>query len=139
MNEELTKGLEPIETMLKSLNVNSVFGQPIKEGDATIIPVARVSYMFGAGSGYGRGPTQGPAEEGETSETAEAAETGEGGGSGGGGAGMARPVGYIQIDSQGVHFEPTVDATRISLYGITFVMWAVFWITKTVRAFVRCC
>ena len=134
MNEDLTKGLEPIETMLKSLNVNSVFGQPIKEGDTTIIPVARVSYMFGAGSGYGRGPAQEPAKEGET---AEAAETGEGGGSGGGGAGMARPVGYIQVDSQGVHFEPTVDATRSSLYGTTFAMWAVFWITKTVRTFVR--
>jgi uncharacterized spore protein YtfJ len=128
VSEELSKGIEPIEEMLKSLNVKSVFGEPIKEGEVTVIPVARVSYMFGAGAGSGRG--QGGPEGGEG-----AAGSGEGAGSGGGGAGMARPVGYIRIGAEGVTFEPTVDATRISLYGISFVMWSVFWIAKTVRAF----
>jgi uncharacterized spore protein YtfJ len=131
MDEELSKGIEPIEEMLKSLNVNSVFGAPIKEGEVTIIPVARVSYMFGAGAGYGRGPGE---SEGKGEE--EAAGSGEGAGSGGGGAGMARPVGYIRIGADGAAFEPTVDATRISLCGIGLWMWLVFWITKTVRAFV---
>jgi len=138
MKEELAKGLEPIETMLKSLNVSSVFGQPVKEGEATVIPVARVSYLFGAGSGYGQGMQQGAAEEGSQAvESGEAPASGEGGGSGGGGVGMARPVGYIHLDAEGARFEPIMDQTRISLYGITFVMWSVFWIAKTIRAFAR--
>jgi uncharacterized spore protein YtfJ len=131
MSEELSKGIEPIEEMLKSLNVNSAFGAPIKEGEVTIIPVARVSYMFGAGVGSGRGQGE---PEGEGAE--KTATSGEGAGSGGGGAGMARPVGYIRIGTDGAAFEPTVDATRISLCGIGLVMWSVFWIAATVRAFV---
>ncbi len=54
----LTQVIEPIENMMKRLNVNTVFGEPIKEGDQTVIPVASVSYAFGFGAGYGSGQSQ---------------------------------------------------------------------------------
>jgi len=127
---------EAIDEMLKSLNVNSVFGEPVKEGDVTIIPVAHVRYGFGYGSGYGRGP-MGPAEGDD-----EPKPTGVGGGSGAGGMGRSSPLGFIRIDSGGVKFEPIMNLTPISLAGIALSAWSVFWVALTIRSFVgkgRCC
>jgi uncharacterized spore protein YtfJ len=129
MDSALTKGLEPIENMLKSLNVNAVFGQPVQEGGVTIIPVAQVGYTFGAGVGYGRSAEEAPGGSGAGEEA------GSGAGSGGGGMGRARPVGFIRIAPDGVTYEPIMDPQRISLFGIAMVMWNIFWITATVRAF----
>jgi len=129
MDSALTKGLEPIENMLKSLNVDAVFGKPVQQGDVTIIPVAQVGYTFGAGAGYGRSAEEAPGGSG-AGEVA-----GSGAGSGGGGMGRARPVGFIRIAPDGVTYEPIMDPQRISLFGIAMVMWNIFWITATVRAF----
>ena len=129
MDDALTKGLEPIENMVKSLNVNAVFGQPVQEGGVTIIPVAQVGYAFGAGAGYGHSAEEAPGAPGAGEEA------GSGAGSGGGGMGRARPVGFIRIAPDGVTYEPIMDPQRISLFGIAMVMWNIFWITATVRAF----
>jgi uncharacterized spore protein YtfJ len=126
MDNPMTASIEPIEDMLKRLNVGAVFGEPIKEGDATILPVASVSYGFGYGAGRGHSPT-----------AADAPETTAGEGEGGGGAGKAAPQGIIRITPDGVKFEAIMDLTRISLAGIALSAWSVFWITMTVRAFVR--
>ncbi len=139
MDDTMTATIEPIENMLKRLNVGAVFGEPIREGDATILPVASVGYAFGYGSGRGRGPASASGDEAEAPVSA-----GEGEGGGGGGGGKAQPKGVIRITADGVKFEPVMDLTRISLAGIAMVAWSVFWITKTVRAFVqpssgRCC
>jgi uncharacterized spore protein YtfJ len=139
MDDTMTATIEPIEDMLKRLNVNAVFGAPIKEGDATILPVANVGYGFGYGSGRGRGPATTSGDEAAAPGTAS-----EGEGSGGGGGGMAQPKGVIRITADGVKFEPIMDMTRISLAGIAMVAWSVFWIAKTVRAFTqtsscKCC
>ncbi len=128
LQQDLTQVIEPIENMMKRLNVSTVFGEAIKEGDQTVIPVASVSYGFGYGYGWGSGQSQG--EE-------KSPKTGEGGGSGGGAAGRARPQGVIRITPDGVHFEPTMNPRAIALAGITLMAWNVFWITKTVRAFAR--
>ncbi len=128
MDNPMTASIEPIEDMLKRLNVGAVFGEPIKEGDATILPVASVSYGFGYGAGRGRSPAAADVPE---------ATAGEGEGGGGGGAGKATPQGVIRITPDGVKFEPVPDVTRISLAGILLSAWSVFWITMTVRAFVR--
>jgi uncharacterized spore protein YtfJ len=139
MDDTMTATIEPIENMLKRLNVGAVFGEPIREGDAMILPVASVGYAFGYGSGRGRGPAAASGDEPEAPVSA-----GEGEGSGGGGGGKAQPKGVIRITADGVKFEPVMDLTRISLAGIAMVAWSVFWITKTVRAFTgtsscKCC
>lgn len=109
-----------------------MFGEPIKEGDATIVPVASVGYGFGYGGGRGCAPAGVSGDEQKTPVA-----RGEGEGSGVGGGGVARPHGVIRITADGVRFEPVVDVTRISLAGIAMVGWVVFWITETVRAFAR--
>lgn len=70
------------------VNVQAVFGEPIKRGELTVVPVARVRWGFGGGSGQGSG------------------EQGSGSGSGGGGGGMADPIGYLLIEPSGATFEP---------------------------------
>ena len=116
---------EPIEQLFEKLGVDAVFGQPIQEGDVTIIPVAEVGLGFGFGSGSS------PATEEEGDE----ADSGKGEGVVGGG--KATPRGYIKITSDGVDFESTLDEGRIALAGIVMSAWAIFWITKTIRAFAR--
>lgn len=124
----LTQVIEPIEDMMKRLNVGTVFGEPIKEGDQTVIPVASVSYGFGYGSGWGSGAVK--VEGGEP-------KTGEGGGIGGGAMGKAKPEGVLRVTPEGVHFEAALDPKVIALAGIAMVAWNVFWIAATVRAFAR--
>lgn len=70
--------LEQIAEQLGShASSSAVFGEPVERDGVTVVPVARVRYLFGGGSG------EGP--------------SGEGAGSGGGGAAMAEPVGYIRL------------------------------------------
>jgi uncharacterized spore protein YtfJ len=133
MSEKVMQVTQPIEQMLERLSVDTVFGEPTTEGDVTIIPVAEVGIGFGYGFGWGQGP-------GETAETGEeAAGTSEGGGGGGGAGGRARPVGYIRIAPDSLTFHPINDETRIALAGIAMGAWAVFWISKTIRACARTC
>jgi uncharacterized spore protein YtfJ len=131
MDEKTDVALERIDEMLEKLNVNAVFGQPFREGDVTLIPVASVGYAFGYGSGSGRmtgAPSGGAGEP---------CGPGEGSGQGGGGGGKARPMGYIRVSADGVSYEPIMDTGRISMLGIGMIMWNVFWITMTIRAFVK--
>jgi len=67
------------ERFQSSATVKNVYGDPITNGDRTVIPVARISYAVGGGGG--------------TSE----AEQVPGGGGGGGGCVSAAPVGFIEI------------------------------------------
>ena len=131
MDEKTDVALERIDEMLQKMNTNAVFGQPFKEGDVTLIPVANVAYGFGYGSGRGKmtGSMSGAAKN--------ASEPGEGSGQGGGGGGMARPIGYVRISPDGVAYEPIMDNSRISMLGIAMVMWNLFWITMTIRAFIK--
>ena len=72
-----------------------VYGKPVKVGDRTVIPVARV---FSAGGfGFGSG-SETPASQGE--------------GGGGGGVVDARPVGFIEIGNDGTRFEAIPDPDR---------------------------
>lgn len=126
------KVLRPIEEMLERLTVAATFGEPVKEGDVTLIPVASVTYGFGYGSGSGQ-----PHEETAVGVETEKPE----GGIGGGGGGQAKPMGFIRIDVEGVKYEPLFNPQAASLAGIAMVAWSIFWIAKTVRAFAQkpCC
>jgi uncharacterized spore protein YtfJ len=66
------------------------YGQPVRQGERTVIPVARVRAI--GGGGFGRGGDAG----------------GELGG-GGGGRLDALPVGFIDIGPEGARFEPIPD------------------------------
>ncbi len=53
MNDEAKPDLDPIEKMIERLKVGVVFGEPITEGDVTVVPVAdvrlRLRLRLGAG------------------------------------------------------------------------------------------
>jgi len=80
-------------------SVRNVYGEAVNVGGRTVIPIARVSYGFGAGGGA-RG-----------SEEAEP----ERGGSGGGAGMSARPVGALEITEAGTRFIPFVDPARLGI------------------------
>lgn len=71
-------------------NAAAVFGEPVQEAGVTIIPVAKVRWGFGGGSG-----TDASGEEGKP---------GIDHGAGGGGGIMASPMGFIEISEEGVYF-----------------------------------
>jgi uncharacterized spore protein YtfJ len=66
--------------------VQAVFGEPIRQGDTVVIPVARVRWGFGGGGG---------------SSAAEQAS-----GTGGGGGAASDPAGYIVIRDDSAAYQP---------------------------------
>lgn len=80
-----------------SSSVKNVYGEPISKGDRTVIPMARISYGFGAGSG-----------------THSAEQPSEGGG-GGGGHVSAAPVGVIELTPGGTRFIAFNDWKKFAL------------------------
>ncbi len=111
--EQLLKQIEAAPT---SAHVHSVFGEPVRIGDRTIVPVARVRGAFGMGFGEGR------EEEGAEKE----------GGQGGGGGGWfsARPVAVVEMTAERVRVLPIVDLTRIVLLSILAGGWSIFWCAR---------
>jgi hypothetical protein len=81
MNDEARPNLEPIEKMVDGLGVGAVFGEPIREGGVTVVPVAEVRFAFGYGYGSGRG-------RGEQAEGSPRAEEGSG-------VAVARAAGHL--------------------------------------------
>ena len=70
-------------------NVRAVFGEPIQRGELTVVPVARVRWGVGGGSGKSDAAPDGPAS-----------------GSGGGGGAVADPVGFLEIAGGEATFRP---------------------------------
>src|SRR5688572_21536432 len=64
--------------------VKVVFGEPVRHGDLTVVPVARVRWGFGGSGGSSEGMPTGAAS-----------------GSGGGGGVAADPVGYLELGEGG--------------------------------------
>ncbi|MBN1209186.1 MAG: hypothetical protein JXB05_30290 [Myxococcaceae bacterium] len=79
------------------ISAKRVFGEPVQQGDAIIIPAAKVS--GGGGGGEGKGP----------------AEQGSGAGSGFGLS--ARPVGAFVIRNGHARWRPAIDVNRVILGG----------------------
>jgi uncharacterized spore protein YtfJ len=127
--DTLNKTFDFIQKAIDSLNVNSLFGAPVKEGDHTVIPVADVMHGFGFGSGSGMPEARLEAgkEPGTGGETPV-----EMGGAGGGGGGKATPRGFIRLGPDGVSYTPTNNDTLISVAGIVMAAWSTFWIAVTV-------
>jgi len=77
----------------------AVFGTPVEREGVTVVPVAKVRWGFGGGSGRG-------IEEG--SETGEIGE-----GAGGGGGVMASPLGFIEIQDGRAEFKYVRDPASV--------------------------
>ena len=90
-------------------SVESVFGQPVEAHGRTVIPVARVYFTYGAGTGPelgGRSVERLP--EGQVAPALTS-------GGGGGGLGIARPAGFIEIAPEGSRFVPATRDWRGTL------------------------
>lgn len=85
---------EAVGELDKLLQARNVAGEPIVQGNVTLIPL--VSYGFGFGAGGGTDPKAG----------------GEGGGTGGGGG--IKPVAVLVIDDKGARVE-SIRGTRASM------------------------
>ncbi len=92
-----------------SARVETIYGEPREIGDKTVIPVARVEYVFGAGGGGGTGPS-----------SDNGSKVSIGGGAGGGGAVRVRPVGVLEVTNEGTRMVPVLDWTRIITIAMTF-------------------
>jgi uncharacterized spore protein YtfJ len=94
---------EVIDRARDSFNVQRVFGEPIQQGEVTLIPAAWVSGGGGGGGGEGT--------------VAEGAKTADGSGKGyGSGFGLlARPAGAFIVRNGKVQWMPAVDVNRIVL------------------------
>lgn len=91
-----------VEKILSNTGSRTVFGEPVQEGDRTVVPVARLTYGFGFGAGVG--PAENPVDPPPS----------------GGGNLKVRPVGYIETTSDGSRFVPIMDWSRIIAIVITF-------------------
>jgi uncharacterized spore protein YtfJ len=102
----MTNVAEKLADTVRSRGVELAYGQPFQAGDATMLPIALVSYGFGGG---------GVADEG-----------------GGGGGGLAIPLGVYVTRETITRFHPN----PIALIGVmTPVLWmAGHAIARIVRA-----
>ncbi len=105
------------ETLIQSLGeqltatggAHAAFGEPVTQGERTVIPVARVACFFGGGAGGLEGATEGRSRERS--------------GGGGGGAIAAWPIGAIEVSSEGTRFVPVTDPRRsLAAVGIGLVV-----------------
>lgn len=103
-------------TVKEGMTVEKVFGAPYHKDGKTLIPVAAVRGGGGGGGGGGD------------------AEDGSGYGSGGGFGLSARPVGVYVLDSKGVHWEPSLDVSRIVVGGQIVAVFALLVLRSLIKA-----
>ena len=108
----------------ESASVKNIFGEPVKTGDKTIIPVARIAYGLGGGFGQGK---KNKKHGNNNAVTQDDQPIGEGEGAGGGGGMYARAKGVYEITPTSTRFIP-VDNTRQIIAGICigFLLHALF-------------
>ena len=106
---------QALNKLVTTASAEAVFGQPVVNGDTTVIPCSEV--VIGMGMGSGSGPVD---ENGNPT----------GGGSGGGGGARGRPVAAIIITNEGVRVEPIFDLTKIVLASLTTGTFVLLWIGR---------
>jgi len=107
-----------IGRLREAMTIEKVYGEPIEQGGATIIPVASIRMAGGGGGGGGT--------DDQTS----------GSGEGGGFGAVARPVGAYVIAPGDVRWKPALDLTRLILaVNVTAVAYFFFaWRIERARA-----
>jgi uncharacterized spore protein YtfJ len=76
------------EKVSRAASSTTVYGTPVERDGVTVVPVAKLRYGFGGGSGRKHSDEEG---------------------SGGGGGVYARPVGYIEIKDDSSQYRPIRD------------------------------
>jgi uncharacterized spore protein YtfJ len=97
-----------VEHLQTSASVKTVYGDPVVIDGRTIIPVARVAYGFGGGTGTKKGA--------EGSEDAEPGADQVGEGAGGGMS--AKPVGVVEIGPEETKFVAFGNAKRLAITAL---------------------
>jgi uncharacterized spore protein YtfJ len=110
---------EVTEKIQKNANVKAVFGEPYEKGSLTVIPAARVSICGIGGGGSDK-----------CNEDEENQEKSKGKGMGLGLHVKAVPVGYIEIDDEGAHFEEIIERKRIIMSKFALGAFAIFSFTR---------
>ena len=106
---------QALSKLVITASADAVFGEPVVNGDTTVIPCSEV--VIGMGMGSGGGPVD---ENGNPT----------GSGSGGGGGARGRPVAAIVITQEGVRVEPIFDITKIVLASLTTGTFILLWIGR---------
>ena len=91
------------ELFERNLSIRHVYDEPVRNGDVTVIPVAKASFGFGAGVGR-RARLRRRGQEVETAETSDADGRGNPEGVGGGGGARLTPVGALEVGPRGTRF-----------------------------------
>lgn len=106
MNDENFSKNFPLQSIFDKFadkrDVTLIYGDPIKLEHRTILPVAKVKYSVGAGSGH---------EEGNESKKG-------GSGSGGGGHFMIKPMGVYDITDEKTTYKPVVPLEMIFIIPV---------------------
>lgn len=104
-------------TLQRIIGAKNVFGEPVTQGDVTVLPVAWVVGGGGAGGGEAASP---PGDQSSAEEP-----PGSGGGLGFGI--IARPVGAYEIRDGEVRWRPAIDVTQLLLglllAGVLVARW----------------
>ena len=96
--------VQPIaELFERNLSIRHVYHEPVRHGDVTVIPVAKVAFGFGAGMGR-RGRLRRRGQQISSDETSNAEGRAEPEGLGGGGGARMTPVGALEIGPRGTRF-----------------------------------
>lgn len=104
------EGLALLGKLTEAASPQAVFGEPVQQGDTTVITASSVMVGLGFGMvGFVLGRTEAGQEEHHHARH-------EVNGVGGGGGGTtARPVAVISISPEGVEVKPVIDVTKICL------------------------
>jgi len=92
----------------KTASVKNVYGEPIRVGEKTIIPVASIGYAFGGGQGRGF-----KSKKPEEKDLALREASLDGEGSGGGGGMYSKPTGVFEITPAGTKFISANPAKQV--------------------------
>lgn len=99
-----------IGRVLNTVDSGLVYGEPISQGERTVIPVSKVKLMYGFGGGAGYGVDDDP----------DKGSAGSGSGGGGGGNMQANAVGYIELTPTSTQFTPIIDRNPLLRIGAIF-------------------
>jgi uncharacterized spore protein YtfJ len=120
---------EILDRLTAAARPGAVFGEPVRQGDYTLITASEVTSAggFGSASAFGHDSPP-PHAEGTPHEGGEAGQDeagragaggGGGGGMGGGGGASARPVAVVVVGPDGVRVQPIIDFTKLAIVALT--------------------
>ena len=89
------------ELFERNLSIRHVYDEPVRNGDVTVIPVAKASFGFGAGR---RARLRRRGREIESAETSDTDSRENPDGVGGGGGAHLTPVGALEVGPRGTRF-----------------------------------